>query len=92
MHRIAAVSLMLIPLAGPVLASERVTVFAIENMTCALCPFTVEKAMRGVDGVKEVTVNFESKTATVVFEESKTDAGAIAKASLNAGYPAATEK
>jgi periplasmic mercuric ion binding protein len=92
MNRIAAVTLMLFQLAGPVLASERVTVFAIENMTCALCPFTVEKAMRGVDGVKDVTVNFESKTATVEFEDSETDTGAIAEASLSAGYPAATEK
>ena len=61
-------------------------------MTCALCPLTVEKAMRGVDGVKGVTVNFESKTATVVFEDSQTNIGVIAQASFNAGYPAKVEK
>ena len=92
MNRIAATTLILFQLAGPVLASEREAVLTIENMTCALCPFTVEKAMRGVGGVKKVTVNFESKTATVVFEDSQTNTAAIAEASLNAGYPATVEK
>ena len=88
MNRLAAATLILFQLASPVLASERTTIFAVQNMTCALCPFTVEKAMRGVDGVKDVTINFQAKTATVVFEDSQTNAGAIANASLNAGYPA----
>jgi mercuric ion binding protein len=87
-NRIAAATFILFQLASPVLASERTTTFAVENMTCALCPLTVEMAMRGVDGVKEVIVSFESKTATVVFEDSKTNTGAIAEASFNAGYPA----
>ena len=92
MNRISLAAIILFELAGPVLASERTTTFAVENMTCALCPFTVEKAMRGVDGVKDVTVNFESKTATVVFEDSKTNTGVIAEASFNAGYPASVAK
>lgn len=92
MNRISLAAIILFELAGPVLASERTTTFAVENMTCALCPFTVEKAMRGVDGVKDMTVNFESKTATVVFEDSKTNTGVIAEASFNAGYPASVAK
>ena len=92
MNRISLAAIILFELAGPVLASERTTTFAVENMTCALCPFTVEKAMRGVDGVKEVTVDFESKTVTVVFEDSKTNTGVIAEASFNAGYPASVAK
>lgn len=92
MNRIAAATLILFQVAGPVLASERTTTFTVENMTCALCPLTVEKAMRGVDGVKDVTVNFAAKNATVVFEDSHTNTGAIAEASLNAGYPATPEK
>jgi mercuric ion binding protein len=92
MKRIAAATLMLFCVAGPVPASERTSTFIIENMTCALCPFTVETAMRRVDGVKDVVINFESKTATVMFEDSQTNIGAIAEASLNAGYPATVEK
>jgi len=57
-------------------------------MTCALCPVTVKKAMEGVPGVSSVTVDFDAKTATVVFDPSVTSADAIASASTNAGYPA----
>ncbi|GAB4124161.1 MAG: hypothetical protein Kow00104_08590 [Rhodothalassiaceae bacterium] len=64
-------------------------VFAISNMTCALCPITVKKAMEGVAGVKSVAVDFDAKTATVVFDPAVTNADAIAAASTNAGYPAA---
>lgn len=62
--------------------------FVVENMTCGLCPITVRKAMAGVEGVQSVAVDFEEKTATVVFDGSVTDTAAIAKASRDAGYPA----
>ena len=62
--------------------------FAIEKMTCAMCPITVRKAMEQVSGVEEVKVDFESKTATVTFDPSLAMPEAIAAASTNAGYPA----
>jgi len=70
-------------------AASQSATFAIENMTCALCPVTVRKAMEGVSGVKSVSVDFENKTATVLFDAAVTDTTAIAAASTNAGYPAA---
>lgn len=70
-------------------AESQSATFAIENMTCALCPVTVRKAMEGVSGVKSVSVDFDNKTATVVFDPAVTDRAAIAAASTNAGYPAA---
>ena len=69
-------------------AAAQTTTFAIENMTCALCPVTVKKAMESVAGVESVSVNFDAKTATVIFDPSVTSADAIAAASTNAGYPA----
>ena len=68
--------------------TEQQQTFAIENMTCALCPVTVRKAMEGVAGVKSVAVDFDAKTATVVFDPSQTTIDTIAAASTNAGYPA----
>ena len=50
---------------------------------------TVRKAMEGVTGVKSVSVGFENKTATVLFDPAVTDTAAIAAASTNAGYAAA---
>lgn len=62
--------------------------FAVENMTCATCPITVRKAMEGVAGVEEVTVDYRTKIATARFDPQATNATDIAAASTNAGYPA----
>ena len=63
-------------------------VFAIENMTCPACPFTVKKAMARVTGVKNVTVDFDAKTATAVFDPTVASIDDIANASSDVGYPA----
>ncbi|MEX0957553.1 MAG: cation transporter [Rhizobiaceae bacterium] len=80
---------------SPILASaalaaetEQSATFDVPDMTCALCPVTVRKAMEGVDGVRQVEVDFDAMTATVVFDPSMTTIEAIAAASANAGYPA----
>jgi len=69
-------------------AKNQTQSFAVENMTCALCPITIRKAMEGVPGVQSVKVDFDTKTATVTFNPSQTNADTIAAASTNAGYPA----
>lgn len=65
--------------------------FFVENMTCALCPVTVKAAMSGVEGVREVEIDFPARTAHVVFDPAMTDTAAIAYASAQAGYPAAVQ-
>lgn len=70
------------------LAVEKTGLFAIQNMACALCPFTVQQAMTAVSGVKIATVDFERKQATVIFEDSAATPASIAEASTNSGYPA----
>lgn len=62
--------------------------FNVPDMTCALCPLTVKTAMSGVEGVQSVEVDFDSRSATVVFDPALTNAAAIAEASAQAGYPA----
>jgi periplasmic mercuric ion binding protein len=68
--------------------AEQTTVFDIENMTCALCPVTVKTAMEAVTGVAAVEINFDAKTATVIFDPSVANVETIGIASTNAGYPA----
>jgi mercuric ion binding protein len=48
----------------------------------------VKTAMSMVNGVRSVKVDLNSKTATVEFDPTLTNAAAIAAASTNAGYPA----
>jgi mercuric ion binding protein len=69
-------------------AAERTVSFAVDNMTCASCPYIVKSSMTAVPGVAKVAVSLESKTATVTFDDGTTTAQAIAAASANAGYPA----
>ena len=67
----------------------RTTVFAVQNMTCALCPVTVKTAIEGVSGVQSVAVDFGAKTATVIYDPAVATTDAIGAASTIAGYPAA---
>ncbi|OHV88220.1 heavy-metal-associated domain-containing protein [Mesorhizobium sp. ORS 3428] len=78
--------------AVPAVAAQRTATFSVPDMTCSLCPVTVETAIRHLDGIVSVSTNVDAKTATVVFDDSKTSATAIADASTNAGYPAALVK
>jgi mercuric ion binding protein len=57
-------------------------------MTCASCPFIVESAMSGVDGVVTVTADAETRTALVIFDDAIASAEDIAFASTSAGYEA----
>lgn len=93
-----AIGLSGLPLIAPVSSSlvsaayatetQQTATFDVPGMTCALCPLTVRKAMEGVEGVRFATVDFDGRTATVVFDPSVTTIEAIAVASANAGYPA----
>jgi len=74
--------------ASTALAAERTVIFAVDNMTCASCPYIVKSSMAAVPGVAKVAVAFEAKTATVNFDNGRTNAEAIAAASANAGHPA----
>ncbi len=87
MSRIA-LALALLLVASPALASEQTVRMHIENMTCAACPIAVRTAMERVPGVKDVKVDLESKTATVLFDDAQATAGEIAEASRLAGFPA----
>ncbi len=60
----------------------------MQNMTCAMCKFTIKKALQGVEGVKTVEVDSDKKTASVIFNSQKTTIEALIKATTNAGYPA----
>jgi mercuric ion binding protein len=60
----------------------------VQNMTCAMCPITIRKALQGVDGVQSAKVDFDSKTANVIFDPKKTNIENLIKTTTNVGYPA----
>ena len=67
-------------------------VLDVENMTCAVCPITVKKALGKVPGVTRVTVDYAHKTATVDYDSGRATAADLITATTNAGYPASTRK
>jgi mercuric ion binding protein len=75
--------------ASTAFAAERTVTLAVQNMYCADCPFIVKKSLEGVPGVARVAVSFKDKTATVTYDDARTDVKALSAATTNAGYPSA---
>ena len=88
MKRIILISLLILLLPAIAPAAEQTVTLQVENMTCALCPLMVKKAMGGVEGVTSVDVDYGKHQAVVIFDDTVTDPKQIALASTNAGYPA----
>ncbi len=61
--------------------------FSVEGLSCASCVGRAEKALSGVAGVDEASINLATKTAQVTGEGL--DAAALSAALQDAGYPAA---
>ena len=80
--------LLAIGLASSAFAGDQTVTLDVEKMHCALCPITVQKAIEKVEGVANVEVDYETKTAVVTFDDKATSWRALAAASTNAGYPA----
>lgn len=90
MNRFSATVLALLLATGAILASgpDSTVTFDVAKMTCATCPITVRKAMERVDGVKDVKVSYDDKTASVTFDSTVTTATEIGQASTDVGFPA----
>jgi mercuric ion binding protein len=72
---------------GVALAATRTVTLDVKNMTCAVCPLTVKKALEHVAGVQQVSVSYADKTATVQFDDAATTTDQLTEATKNAGYP-----
>jgi mercuric ion binding protein len=64
----------------------------VQNMTCAVCPITVKKALERVPGVTDARVDFDKKIATLSFDPDKASISALTKATADAGYPSSVHK
>lgn len=80
--------------AAPALATEqahtRTITLDVDNMTCAMCPITVRKALEKVPGVIEAEAKYEGAGvgwARVTFDPGATRVEALTRATADAGYP-----
>jgi len=88
-HILIAVGFVLSPLAW---AAQKTVTLSVPGMSCATCPITVKKALSKVAGVEKAEVSFEKREAVVTFDDAKTNADALTKATANAGYPATVKQ
>ena len=86
--KISALALTTLMAAAPVFAAEQAVTLSVPGMFCASCPFIVESAMGGVEGVITVTADSDTRTALVVFDDAITNVEDIVFASTSAGYEA----
>ncbi len=67
-------------------AGPKRTELPVFGLTCAKCVQAVEKALRGVPGVKRATVNLANARAFVDYDPAKTGVLALERAIRDAGY------
>ena len=72
---------------SPALAAERTITLAVQNMYCAACPHTVKASLQAVPGVIKAVVSVKDKQAIVTYDDARTNAQALIRATTNAGYP-----
>jgi mercuric ion binding protein len=87
MKTLLSVATALLLLASPALAGPKTVTLTVSKMTCAACPITVKQALTKVDGVSKAAIDFDKKEAVVTFDDAKTSAAALIKATTDAGYP-----
>ena len=92
MKRLFASFALAILVAAPAWAATQTVTLSVPGMTCAACPITVKKALTKVDGVTKAEVSFENREAIVTFDDTKTTAPALTKATEDAGYPSSVKQ
>lgn len=74
-------------LTTPVWADSKTVTLSVPTMHCAVCPITVKKALTKIPGVSQTVVSLDKHEAVVTFDDSKTSADALTRATNDAGYP-----
>ena len=62
------------------------TTFNVTGMTCGGCVSAVTKVLNAVDGVDTVNVSLASNSATIQFDERKTDLSKLKSVVTESGY------
>ncbi len=92
MKILATVIALAATLSSPAWAATKTVTLSVPGMDCPVCPITVKKALTKIDGVSKVDVDFDKRQAVVIYDDAKTNVGALTKATTNAGYPATVKQ
>lgn len=70
-------------------AAEQTATLEVQNVYCQACPAVIKAALSSVPGVSQVTMSetIPVATATVKFDDTKTNVRTLADTTTNAGFP-----
>ncbi len=71
---------------GMAVAKEATTEMKVPAMDCAACTVVIKKALTQTKGVKNVDLNVEKRSATVVYEDTQVSQAEIQKTIEKAGF------
>jgi len=60
----------------------------LEGMDCPSCAMNVENAVKKLDGISDISVNFITRKAAIKYDSSRINTSQIIGAIENAGYNA----
>jgi len=87
MNQAIVLAALLAAFSSPLLAAQKTVTLGVPGMTCGACPITVKKAISKVNGVTQTEVDFDKRQAVVTYDDTKSSADQIMRATANAGYP-----
>jgi len=64
----------------------------VEKIFCSACAVTVTRALRGVPGVADVSVDVDKKEVAVRFDPAKANATDLTAATAKHGFPSSIRK
>jgi P-type Cu+ transporter len=93
MRVVAALVALLVfgPIVQP-LAAERQVDLTVYDMVCASCAVAVDKALRGLPGIRGVTVERTRNRAVILYESTQVTPARMIQALRRAGYRAELRK
>lgn len=87
MKKLTAIILLSAMFVAPAWAATKTATLSVPGMTCGACPITVKTALSRVPGVEGIRVAVDKREAIVTYDDTKTQVGALTKATKDAGYP-----
>ena len=84
---IGAFVLTTMALAGNAKAEEQTVKLKLENFSCPSCAFIVQSTLADLPGVANCKVSYREKTASVTYDDTKTDVAAFTTATAELGFP-----
>ncbi len=72
--------------------SETKSILPVSGMTCTNCAQNIERTLKKIDGVAEVSVNFAAENASLAFDPKKINISDIVKKIKDIGYDVPTAR